>query len=315
MSVQYAYDGSFPGVLCALCASLGEKERPFGIVSEREFQPALLAPTVPVTTDDDRAGRFMERITTVMGRHVRRTLVRAFLSDLPGRELRLYDYLAFLRDRGPRGDACLTHPSVAPVRDLARQVTVEAHRLTGLARFARVDEGLLLALMEPRHLILPLIAPHFIRRFPAESSQEEDIPRTELVPLRDEEKRTLLRIARQALEATLVRGKRLDIPQDSPGLHQVRAAFVTLWRRDTGDLRGCRGECIPRRPLAEAVARMAVASALDDPRFPSVTAEEIPLLRIDINALTPLRPIRPEDVEVGRHGLMIVRSPYAGLLL
>lgn len=154
-----------------------------------------------------------------------------------------------------------------------------------------------------------------IRRFPAESSQEEDISRTELVPLTDEEKRTLLRIARQALEVTLVRGKRLDIPQDSPGLHQVRAAFVTLWRRDTGDLRGCRGECIPRRPLAEAVARMAVASALDDPRFPSVTAEEIPLLRIDINALTPLRPIRPEDVEVGRHGLMIVRSPYAGLLL
>ncbi len=168
MSVQYAYDGSFPGVLCALCASLGGRERPFDIVSEREFQPALLAPTVPVTTDDERAGRFMERIATVMGRRVRRTLVRAFLSDLPGREMLLYDYLAFLRDRGPRGDACLTHPAVAPVRDLARQVTVEAHRLTGLVRFTRVGDGLLLAVMEPRHLVLPLIAPHFTRRFPAE---------------------------------------------------------------------------------------------------------------------------------------------------
>lgn len=154
-----------------------------------------------------------------------------------------------------------------------------------------------------------------VHRFPAENSQDEEIPVTKLIPLTDEEKRTLLHIARQALEATLVHGKRLEIPHDSPGLRQVRAAFVTLWRRDTGDLRGCRGECIPRRPLAEAVARMAVASALDDPRFPSVTAHEIPLLRIDINALTPLRPIRPEEVEVGRHGLMIVRPPYAGLLL
>ena len=177
MSVQYAYDGSFPGLLCVLCASLGAGERPFDIVSEVEFQPALLAPTVPVTTDEERAGRFMERITTVMGRHVRRTFVRAFLSDLPGRELRLYDYLAFLRDRGSRGDACLTHPAVAPVHDLARQVTVEAHRLTGLVRFARVGDGLLLAVMEPRHRVLPLIAPHFTRRFPAERWAMLDVGR------------------------------------------------------------------------------------------------------------------------------------------
>lgn len=168
MSVQYAYDGSFPGILCALCASLGAEERPFDIVGEREFQPAVLAPTISVTTDEDRADRFMERIASVMGRHVRRTLVRAFLSDLPGRELMLYDYLAFLRDRGPRGDASLTHSAVAPVHDLARQVTVESHRLTGLARFIRVGDGLLLAVMEPRHLVLPLIVPHFTRRFPAE---------------------------------------------------------------------------------------------------------------------------------------------------
>ena len=153
-----------------------------------------------------------------------------------------------------------------------------------------------------------------VRRFSAESSQE-DIHPVAVVALTDDDKRRLLRIARQALEASLLHGKRPEIPHDSPGLRQVRAAFVTLWRRDTGDLRGCRGECIPRRPLAEAVARMAVASALDDPRFPSVTAQEIPLLHIDINALTPLRPIRPEEVEVGRHGLMIVRSPSAGLLL
>ena len=153
------------------------------------------------------------------------------------------------------------------------------------------------------------------RRFPANDRRDEDISPAEMAPLSDEDKRTLLHIARQTLETFLTQGKRPEIYADSPALRQVRAAFVTLWRRDTGELRGCRGECIPRRPLTEAVVRMTIASALDDPRFQPVTAQEVPLLRIDINALTPLRPIHPDEVEVGRHGLMIVRAPYAGLLL
>ena len=60
---------------------------------------------------------------------------------------------------------------------------------------------------------------------------------------------------------------------------------------------------------------MVVASAVDDPRFPAVTAEEVPNLHIEISALTPLRPITPEEVVVGRHGLMIIRGNYSGLLL
>jgi AmmeMemoRadiSam system protein A len=85
--------------------------------------------------------------------------------------------------------------------------------------------------------------------------------------------------------------------------------------RATGDLRGCRGETQARRPLIESVVLMSIASATDDPRFHPVGAEEVPGLHLEINALTPLTPILPEAVEVGRHGLMIVRGGYAGLLL
>ena len=130
-----------------------------------------------------------------------------------------------------------------------------------------------------------------------------------------EERKTLLLVARKAIEDFLQEGESPPWRTDSPVLLQPRATFVTLWCRKEDDLRGCRGEPFARRPLIESVTQMAVASATDDPRFPAVRIEEVPGLRIEISALTPIAPIRPEEIEVGRHGLLIVRGRHAGLLL
>ena len=133
--------------------------------------------------------------------------------------------------------------------------------------------------------------------------------------LSPEDRQALLRIARQALAAQLGGESWPEIEQVSAALREPRATFVTLWRRDDGALRGCRGEIRALHPLAESVARMGVAAATDDPRFLPVTYDELPLLRIEINALTPLRPIAPGEIVIGRHGLMIIRGSNAGLLL
>jgi AmmeMemoRadiSam system protein A len=128
------------------------------------------------------------------------------------------------------------------------------------------------------------------------------------------DKEDLLRLARQSLSEHLT-GRKLSRPGSvSSALRQVRAAFVTLRRRETAELRGCRGECYARRPLAESVAQMAIAAA-SDPRFAPVTVEELPDLRVEISALTPMEPIRADDVVVGRHGLMIAVGDRMGLLL
>ena len=67
--------------------------------------------------------------------------------------------------------------------------------------------------------------------------------------------------------------------------------------------------------LARTVARMAVSAATEDGRFEPVTAQELPELQIEISALGPMLPIRPEDVEVGRHGLLISHEGRRGVLL
>jgi AmmeMemoRadiSam system protein A len=133
--------------------------------------------------------------------------------------------------------------------------------------------------------------------------------------LSDEERRTLLRVARESLMRHFAGEPMVEQVTDSPALRAERAAFVTVWRRDTGDLRGCRGETRATRPLIDSVAHMVVSAATSDPRFPPVTLDEMPDVQLEINALGEMHPIEPEEVQVGRDGLMISRGPRAGLLL
>jgi AMMECR1 domain-containing protein len=67
--------------------------------------------------------------------------------------------------------------------------------------------------------------------------------------------------------------------------------------------------------MIESVIRQAISSAADDVRFPSVTSEELPGLSIRISALSHLRRIEPEEIILGRHGLLIIQGRCSGLLL
>jgi AmmeMemoRadiSam system protein A len=61
---------------------------------------------------------------------------------------------------------------------------------------------------------------------------------------------------------------------------------------------------------------MAVSAAVEDPRFPAVTAQELPGLRVEISALTVPEPVPDVNmIEIGRHGLIISRGYRKGLLL
>jgi len=132
--------------------------------------------------------------------------------------------------------------------------------------------------------------------------------------LTDEDKQALLALARQRLLENLDSREPADVSLASEALLEHRATFVT-WRKNTGELRGCIGEVIAQRPLVESIAKMAVASGTQDPRFPPITIDELPHLTLEISALTPMTSIKPTDVEVGRHGLMIAKGQYSGLLL
>ena len=128
-----------------------------------------------------------------------------------------------------------------------------------------------------------------------------------------EERRILLDLARQTIDARLG-GRPLPQPRtDSPTLNEVRGAFVTL--KIDERLRGCIGHVIGVVELWCAVRDNAVAAAFEDPRFQPLTPEELERVRIEISALTPLRISQPEGVVVGRDGILIEHGAARGLLL
>jgi len=161
-------------------------------------------------------------------------------------------------------------------------------------------------------------APRGIRRAAMSdqpSGSDRDRSRSGPRPIGEIDRQVLLRFARQTLEEYLSEGQRPPIPTGSGNLLAHRATFVTLRTRATRGLRGCVGEIVARRPLIESVMNMTIAAATEDPRFPPVELDEVPGLHIEISALTPMEPILAEEVEVGRHGLMIRWKGRSGLLL
>jgi AmmeMemoRadiSam system protein A len=127
-----------------------------------------------------------------------------------------------------------------------------------------------------------------------------------------EERAMLLDVAHRAIEEVL-RGRQLDTTPPTAHLGEHRGAFTTLHLE--GELRGCVGYVVAMYPLYRTVAETAIAAAFHDNRFYPVSASEAPRLKIEISVLSPMFPIKAEQVQIGRHGLVVSRGGARGLLL
>jgi len=128
-----------------------------------------------------------------------------------------------------------------------------------------------------------------------------------------EECRELLALARRVIREAVVHERIADVPALEGALADCRGAFVTV--KHHGKLRGCIGMTEARHALAETVVQCAIGAALHDPRFSPVTPTELADLEIEISVLSELRPLSPQSIEVGKHGLLIVCDARRGLLL
>jgi MEMO1 family protein len=127
---------------------------------------------------------------------------------------------------------------------------------------------------------------------------------------------TLLAIARESICKALHSTDYSYVPDDdlTKALMTHCGAFVTLHIK--GELRGCKGRFGASQPLYEVVKEMARASAFEDYRFHSVTADELKELEIEISVMTPLKKINSiDEIELGKHGIYIVKGLASGTFL
>jgi len=134
--------------------------------------------------------------------------------------------------------------------------------------------------------------------------------------MNDTQKQTLLKVARDTVEAVITGGATAKPESDDPELNAPCGCFVTL--KNHGRLRGCIGRFISDIPLIELVVEMAKASATGDPRFfaDPITAGELEQLDIEISVLSPLeRTSDPLSLRLGVDGIYIKKGRASGCFL
>lgn len=151
--------------------------------------------------------------------------------------------------------------------------------------------------------------------------------------LNEEQKKKLLNIARQTIEAYIKERRVPQFSEDDPELSKSYGAFVTLRkctlnrarsgsgprsksRDDEESLRGCIGHIISKEPLYKVVRDMTIASSTQDPRFPPVTANELKDIKIEISVLSVPKLIKDiKEFELGKHGVIVQKGYNQGVFL
>jgi AmmeMemoRadiSam system protein A len=128
------------------------------------------------------------------------------------------------------------------------------------------------------------------------------------------EQKELLKIARDTIVEYVTNGKIPPLSSTAPGLNLHSGCFVTI--KHKGELRGCIGNFVSDQPLFQLVQEMAVSAATRDPRFYPMKAHDLADFDLDISVLSPLsKAASVEEIQVGVHGIYIIKGSYRGVLL
>ena len=140
-----------------------------------------------------------------------------------------------------------------------------------------------------------------------------------------EDGKMLIKFARDNVENYLKTSKKIGIQDEiKQKFSDKYGAFVTLNKFNVSDnpLRGCIGYIEPTYSLYDVIHRVSISSAVEDPRFPSVTLDELDNIVIELSILTPPKLLEVNDpkdysqkIAIGRDGLIVEKGMRRGLLL
>lgn len=159
-----AYDGSFPGFLCACAEALNAPE-PVPRIVKATVSETLFEERCTVKRDDERAAALWTRLTNRAGPEAMRTLLEAFLSDVPEADATAALAMRRVRVEGASALRDLSDPVILSLEKAAHRASMEAHMYCGLVRFSELSDGSWYAPVEPSCDVLALIADHFAARF------------------------------------------------------------------------------------------------------------------------------------------------------
>lgn len=208
----YTYDGSFEGLLCCVFESYDKKEIPQNILPPKG-QPGLFDSYRFIKTYHEKAQRVYESIPIKISLEAQELVKLGFLTCAPEKELLIFRFLRLGYKVGGRIMSMLTDETVDSLQKAVHHLTAEAHKYKGFLRFSIYNEALV-AVIEPKNFVLPVIAVHFANRF-----------RNEVFMIYDKTHKTAL--IHQSGRVEIVEIDDLELPE----LEEKEAEFRRLWQK------------------------------------------------------------------------------------
>ena len=173
----YVYDGTFYGLMTTIARILEGNDSPTSIQPLKSVTPDLFSEPRRIETVEFVAEDLLFQIRNEISELAYNHVVYTFLSEHKDCEIILYYYIRKGFMVGEMIDQMLTDRWVARVHALTRKVERQVHRFKGFVRFSALADGSYYATIEPDYYILPLIAPHFVKRLADQSWIIHDIKR------------------------------------------------------------------------------------------------------------------------------------------
>jgi len=164
--IAYLYDGSFDGLLCCVYESYYQKELPHLIFSHKKTQETLF-PVKEIETNIISAKKVEDSIGSSISDEALRLVRLCYFSYEENREIIILNFLRLGYKIGSSVTSMLADDTVKAITDIARNVSREGHYYKEFLRFSDFN-GALVAIIEPKNFVLPLILNHYCDRFPSE---------------------------------------------------------------------------------------------------------------------------------------------------
>lgn len=212
--MNYGYDGTFFGFLSAVFDAYYDGIHQVGTL-HLASEPVLFGEDRFVAADPVKVRRVLDGLQAKCGGKTCHFLYYAFLAEAPAREAKLLTYIRaafhyqqdFLRH--------LQEPELWIVREWARKTGNERHKLLGLVRFRELEDGSLYSMVAPDCCVVPVMAPHFVKRLAGERWVIHDVKRG-LGVYYDQHDLSIVQIP--------------QVAQDIPLSFQEKA-FSTMWQQ------------------------------------------------------------------------------------
>jgi len=164
--LAYSYDGSFDGLLCCVYESYYQKELPSMIFSHNEVQETLF-PVKEIETDHVCSKKVEHSIRHRISTEALRLVRLCYYSKTESREINILNFLRMGYRVGARVTDMLADDTVGAITKTARNVSRESNYYKEFLRFSDFN-GALVAIIEPKNFVLPMIVDHYCDRLPSE---------------------------------------------------------------------------------------------------------------------------------------------------